>query len=74
MCPFPEIEKISLMKNGSTSMGNISVKSQPILKNDMRSGTAELQSETLRNSDQKRELLYFLVITSWRGEVPFQST
>ena len=42
MCvPFPEIEKISRIKNGSTSMGNIVVKSQPILKNDMRSGTAK---------------------------------
>ena len=42
MCvPFPEIEKISHMKNESTSMGNILVKSQPILKNDMRSGTAK---------------------------------
>ena len=34
---FPEIEKISLMKKGPTSM----VKSQPILKNNMRSGTAK---------------------------------
>ena len=60
MCPFLEIKEISLIKNGSTSMGNISVKSQPFLKKLHKVWNHQnfIQSETLylfRSYDKKSE-------------------